>query len=411
MDPRFRSPFNRAFSSDNLYARYQERLRGLTQSEFHFRLAETPVFIPPQLLERIRSSAERVMAQLCDPPLIERMKGFIPPQWNVPRMDSLPSFAQVDFAIVEESDGTPGVRLIELQGFPSLAALEVMQRDAWQSVLEGVDGLEHVEWSCWFGQSHSEFLDLLGHTILGGHEPADVIMLDIDPRSQKTWPDFAATQKLFGVTPVSITDLEVDGRRLYRGDGGGRKQVRRIYNRVVFDELIEKRIQAPFSWNDELDVEWAPHPNWYWVWSKATIPFLRDPSIPETHLLSEIDSIPDDLAGWVLKPLFSFAGGGVIVGPSPDQVDAVPSDRRGDWCLQRRIEYAPLLKTPQGAGVKVEFRCMFFRRDGDSRMTLAQNLCRLARGRMLGVDFNKDFDWVGGTVGLWEQEKAKRLKS
>ena len=400
MDPRFRIPFNRAFGPE-MYARYQRSLQRMTNAEFHFRLAETPVFIPPLLLDRIRQSATEIVDQLCDRALIERMQSAVPIQWKVPSIDALPNFAQVDFAIVEEPDGSPGVRLIELQGFPSLAALEIFQRDAWQEILDDVDGLRGIDWSCWFGSGREEFLSLLGEVIVAGHDPRDVVMLDIDPPTQKTWPDFAATRILFGVDAVAITDLESDGRHLYRRLDGERRRVRRIYNRVVFDELIEKNIQAPFDWRADLDVEWAPHPNWYWIWSKATIPHLRHPSIPETILLSDLKSAPPDPDAWVLKPLFSFAGGGVVVGPSHDQVESIPDSERADWCLQRRIEYAPVLVTPEGAGVKVEFRCMFFRRDADEEMILGQNLCRLARGRMLGVDFNREFDWVGGTVGLW----------
>lgn len=406
MDKRYREIFNAAFDQ-RLYDRYQRLLKASTGAEFHFRLAETPVFIPPALREKIASSAREVMAELSDPRLIEQMTSAIPAKWNVPGMDHLPHFAQVDFAITQEEDGTPGVKLIELQGFPSLTALEVLQRDAWQDVLEDIPGLEGLEWSCWFDQSRESFLELARDAICGSSDPAEVVMLDIDPPTQKTWPDFAATQKLFGVDAASITDLSVEGRQLFRRDADGRRvPVRRIYNRVVFDELIARDVRAPFEWRDELDVTWAPHPNWYWVWSKATIPHLRSACVPETILLSELPSVPADLDRWVLKPLFSFAGGGVVIDPQSKDLEQIPEDQRDGWCIQRKIDYAPLLQTPSGAGVKVEFRCMFVR-DGE-RMVLAQNLCRLSRGRMLGVDFNKDFDWVGGSVGLWPlSEKLK----
>lgn len=402
MDQRFREPFNRAFSQE-LYASYQEALETATGAQFEFRLAETPIFIPPDLLGKIRNAANGIMDQLSDRSLIESMKDAIPGEWDVPAMDELPSFAQVDFAIVREDDGSLGVRLIELQGFPSLTSLQVLQRDAWQSILEPISGLGGIDWSCWFGMDRESFLSLARDVITGGNDPELVAMVDIDPPSQKTWPDFAATELLFGVEAVSITDLVVRGRQLFRRKGNSLVPVRRIYNRIVFDELIEKSVNAPFRWNEELEVSWAPHPNWYWVWSKATIPRLDHPLIPRTILVSELEGEANelDLEQWVLKPLFSFAGGGVSVGPGAGEIDRIPPDQRSNWCLQRRIEYAPVLFTPDGAGVKVEFRCMFLRRPGESKMTLAQNLCRLARGRMLGVDFNRDFDWVGGSVGLW----------
>jgi hypothetical protein len=169
----------------------------------------------------------------------------------------------------------------------------------------------------------------------------------------------------------------------------------------VFDELIAKGIETPFDYRDELDVEWVPHPNWYWVWSKYSLPFLRHPAVPVATVLSDLASVPHDLERYVLKPLFSFAGGGVNVEPTAADLAAVPEHDRGAWCLQEKIEYAPALRAADGGGVKVEIRMMFFRPDGEDRLTLAQNLVRLSRGKMLGVDFNKDFSWVGSSVGLW----------
>ena len=50
--------------------------------------------------------------------------------------------------------------------------------------------------------------------------------------------------------------------------------------------------------------------------------------------------------------------------------------------------------------MKVEVRTMFLRPDDEPKLVLCQNLCRLSRGKMLGVDFNKDFTWVGSSLGL-----------
>jgi len=168
----------------------------------------------------------------------------------------------------------------------------------------------------------------------------------------------------------------------------------------VFDELIAKGIELPFDYRDDLDVEWAPHPNWYWVWSKYSLPFLRHESVPRATFVSDLDRVPDDLSNYVLKPLFSFAGGGVNVDPTHADVDAIPADERHAWCLQEKIEYAPALAAADGGGVKIEIRMMFLRPDGEAKPVLAQNLVRLSRGKMLGVDFNKQFTWVGSSIGL-----------
>jgi hypothetical protein len=402
MDPQFRQKYNAIFT-DTLFASYQEELERRTGTRFDFRLAETPVFLPDELRTKIERAAGEIVEQLSDPALIERMKAAIPEKWDAPGMDHLPSFAQVDFAIVRETDGSLGVRLIELQGFPSLTSLEVLQRDAWQQLLEQTAEFRGIEWSCWFSHSREEFLDFARRTIVGDHDPADVILLDLDPPSQKTSPDFAATKLLFDVDAVCPTDLVRKGRELWRRNpsGDGLRRVRRIYNRIVFDELEAKKIDLPFDYREPLDVEWTPHPNWYWVWSKYSVPFLDHPAVPKATFVSDLASIPDDLSRYVLKPLFSFAGGGVNVEPVKADVEAIPADQRRNWCLQEKITYEPVLQAVDGGGVKVELRTMFLRPDDEQKLVLSQNLCRLSRGKMLGVDFNRDFTWVGGTVALW----------
>ena len=395
MEPRFRQLFNSQFTPA-LYDRYVRELSRRLDSTFEFRLAETPLFLPDDFKQKATESARAIVEQLSDPALIQRMKAAIPERWNTPGMDALPNLAQVDFAVVREN-GTLVPKLIELQGFPSLTSLQVVQRDVWKETLAEMDGLD-VAWSCWYsGYDREAFLDLARRTIVGVHDPAEVILMDLDPPRQKTWPDFAATKLLFGVDPVDPTTLVRRGRELFRADG---TPVRRIYNRVVFDELIQKGTQLPFDYRQELDVEWAPHPNWYWVWSKYSLPFLRHPSVPRATFVSELERVPDDLSGYVLKPLFSFAGGGVNIEPTRADIDAIPAGERHAWCLQEKIEYEPALQAADGGGVKMEIRLMFLRPDDEPKPILAQNLIRLSRGKMLGVDFNRQFTWVGSSVGL-----------
>jgi hypothetical protein len=341
-------------------------------------------------------AATEIVEQLSDPVRMAKMKRAIPARWDTPGMDALPNLTQVDFAVVREN-GTLVPKLIELQGFPSLTGLQVVQRDAWRDAMRPMRGLD-LEWSCWFsGLDRSAFLDLARRTIVGDNDPREVILMDLDPPSQKTYPDFAATKLLFGVDAVDPRSLVKRGRQLFREDG---TRVKRIYNRVVFDELISKNVTIPFDFRDELDVQWAPHPNWYWTWSKYSLPFLSHPSVPKATFVSELDRVPDDLSRYVLKPLFSFAGGGVNIEPSKADIDAIPEAERPAWCIQEKIEYEPVMKAVDGGGVKVEIRMMLLRPDNEAKPILAQNLVRLSRGKMLGVDFNKNFTWVGSSVGL-----------
>jgi hypothetical protein len=317
-------------------------------------------------------------------------------------MAELPEMAQVDLAVVADADGTLVPRLIELQGFPSLSAFEVLQADVWNECLQGIPGLPSGTWSPYFSNlSRAGYLDLFRRTIVGDEDPEHVVLLDLHPKGQKTHIDFASTERLLGVSAADPRDLVKEGRRLYRRVGGRRLPVRRIYNRIVFDELIRTEAVLPFDYHDDLDVAWVPHPNWYWTWSKHSIPLLSHPAVPKATYLSDLKEVPPDLASrYVLKPLFSFAGGGVNVQPTPADLARITGEMRAEWCLQERIDYAPCIRAGDGGGVKVEIRMMFYRPSGESRLTLGLNLCRLARGKMLGVDFNKDFTWVGSSVAL-----------
>lgn len=395
MDPHFRKLFNEQFSRET-YEGYVRDLSQLLHCRFEFRIAETPVFLTDGFKAKLVSSAKAIVEQLSNPARLAQMKRAIPDRLHAPGMDALPNFTQVDFAIVEEN-GAYVPKLIELQGFPSLTALQVAKRDVWRETLRSMRGLD-LEWSCWFsGFDRTQFVEFARRTIVGTHDPAEVVLMDIDPPTQKTSPDFNATKWLFNVDAVDPRQLTKRGNQLFRGN----IRIKRIYNRIVFDELLSADIALPFDYRDDLDIEWAPHPNWYWVWSKYSLPFLDHPSVPKATFVSNIDRLPDDFEKrFVLKPLFSFAGGGVNVEPTAADVAAIPERDRGNWCIQEKIEYAPAIQAADGGTVKAEIRMMFLRPDEDATPTLAQNLARLSRGKLLGVNFNKEFTWVGSSVAL-----------
>jgi hypothetical protein len=301
-------------------------------------------------------------------------------------MDALPSCAQVDFAICRGQDGELEGKVVELQAFPSLYALMVVQSEAVADEMRESLGIDR-RWSIYFGGLERDaFVARLRRAILAGEDPEHVVLLDLDPPSQKTYPDFVATKQLTGVDAVCPTTLV---------------PVRRIYNRVVFDELEQKKIELPFRYTDDLDVTWCSHPNWYWTWSKYTLPFVDHPAVPRARYVADLDAIPDDLPRYVLKPLFSFAGSGVKVDFGREDLEKIPEADRAKWLVQEKIAYEPALLMPDGNGVKAEVRMMFLRAPDEPKPTLVLNLVRMSRGKMLGVDQNKDLTWVGGSVGMW----------
>jgi hypothetical protein len=400
MHAEFRKTYNAAFTQER-YRRYASTLEERAGGRCDFRLAETPVFLTGDLELSLVSAAREIVAQLSRPEALEKMKKAVPAHWETPGMDALPSLTQVDLAVVRAPDGRLVPKLIELQGFPSLSAFEVFQSDVWSECLQEIPGLPRGTWSPYFsGLNRTSFVDLLRRVVVGEHDPENVVLMDLAPREQKTWVDFAATQKLLGVEAVDPMALEKEGRRLFRRKNGTRVPVERIYNRVVFDELIRKNLTLPFDFRDDLEVEWVPHPNWYWTWSKYSLPLLDHPCVPKATYVSDLNPIPDDLSRYVLKPLFSFAGGGVNVEPTRADIERIPEGERGVWILQERIAYEPCVPAGDGGSVKVEIRVMFFHPDDAPEPVVGLNLCRLSRGKMLGVDFNKDFTWVGSSVAL-----------
>jgi hypothetical protein len=252
------------------------------------------------------------------------------------------------------------------------------------------------------------YVDLLRRTVIADAAPEEVILLDLEPESQKTAPDFRATARLLGVRSVCVSELRREGRRLLApvpAGGSGWIPVRRILHRVVFDELERRRVPMCFDYRDDLDVVWAAHPNWYWVWSKYTLPFIEHPKAPRTERLSELGRWPEDPSRFILKPVFSFAGRGVVVDVDRRALDAIPEAERDGYLLQEKVEYAPALVAPDGSGVKAEIRMMFLRPEGSDEMVLAINLARLSRGKMHGVDHNKGLAWVGSSVAIWPEEQ------
>jgi hypothetical protein len=380
------------------YARLLAILEGEAGFPIPFRVSETPYFLPPALLEEMVAAGRAMIEQLVfDADYQDATEQAVPNAYRVRGEEGRPVFVQVDFGVVREPDGRLAPRLVEIQGFPSLYAFQPVLAEAYRAAyaLDAYASLRH----------HPAPLDaagykaLLGEAILGGHAPENVVLLEIDPEHQKTRCDFVATEKLLGVRAVCVTKVRQRGSKLYYDRDGVETPIARIYNRAIVDELERRRVEPAFDWTGDLAVEWAGHPNHYFRISKFSIPFLRHACVPETMFLDRVQELPGDLKDWVLKPLYSFAGLGVSIGPSRAEIEAIPASERGGWILQRRCEFAPLVETPDGAA-KAEVRIMFVWTD---ELRAASTIIRMGRGKMIGVDHNKGLDWVGASAGFWPE--------
>ena len=394
-----RRAFNKAFSQQ----RYESFLQGLNQlhpGAIEFRIAETPVFVSKAFGDKIIQACEAIVDLIVDPGYMDLTRRSIPATDFVPNENKHSHFIAFDFGVCINAEGELEPQLIEMQGFPSLYGFQVFYPDLLREYFEiPANYSQYLN-----GYTRETYLRDLGEVILGGGEPEQTILLEIRPHKQKTRIDFYCTQEYLGIQPVCISDLIQEGKRLfYIHEKSGKKiRVERIYDRLIFDDFhAQKNSLGKFvDIRQELDVTWVPHPNWFYRISKYTLPFIRHPFVPQTFFLNDIKQLPDDLENYVLKPLYSFAGQGVVIDVSRADIDQVKDPE--NWILQKKVKYADVIETPDDPA-KVEIRMMYIWKDGDERPKLAINLARLSKGKMIGVRYNKDREWVGGSVCYFEK--------
>jgi hypothetical protein len=395
MIPALREAFNRNFLPDT-YQRFLDNLAADAGAPIAFRVSETPCFFPKSLLDQMAEYGRDLVLQLVDSPEYRRASDVtVPRQYNVPNESPRPMFLQVDFGLVRNATGELEPKLVELQAFPSLYEY---QPTLAQQYIESY-GLPDSLGIYLGGYDHERYQQQMRELIVAGHDPDQVILLEIHPEKQKTLCDFLLTQRSLGIAIVDILDLKKRGDRLFYEKAGREIPVRRIYNRCIMDELERKNIKLPFDLTEPLDVEWAGHPNWYYRISKFSIPFLKHACVPRTWLLDQDSTVPRDNGNYILKPLYSFAGVGIKFNPTQADVDAIPPEQRPHYMLQERMRFEPVIETPHGM-TQAEIRIMYVWPEG-GELTPVLPLLRMGRGIMMGVDHNRNLEWVGGSAALW----------
>jgi hypothetical protein len=395
MLPSAQEYFARHQFSPERYQLFLQRLDEAVDMHIEYRVAELPLFLSQDFKHKLERAAVDILMQCTDPAYLKRSNSTLEERYTVPNETSKPLFAVVDFAIAQAEDGTYEPRLIELQGFPSLYGYQYY----YAKTVKEVFGLDPAYGITLGGLNEQEYVELLRKTILGGHEPDHVALLEYKPAEQKTRPDFLSLRKLIGLEETDILSVKKEGRTLYHQRKGRWVPIRRIFNRAIIDELDEQAASIPFSWTDDLDVEWAGHPNWYFRISKFSLPYLSGSAVPKTFFIHELDGIPDDLERYVLKPLYSFAGKGVNVAPTRADIEAIPAEQREQWVLMEKVQYAECIYTPEGMN-KAEVRAMMIWPDDRETPLPVMSLVRTGRGPMMGVRYN-NVPWSGSSGGLF----------
>ena len=392
MHPELRSQFNADFTLE----KYTALLRCVNETEkwpADFRISETPIFLTREFTDEVTRAAYTIVDQTRTPEFARHAASAVPKGLEVPNESAHPNFLVVDFGICAEDDRLVP-RLIELQAFPSLFGFQLLILHCYRQAYPAIPR----NWTSSFGGIKDEaYIELLRRTILDDADPQSVVLLEIEPDKQKTRIDFAATETLLGIRPVCLTKLKKRGRQLFYDRDGREVRIERVYNRVIFDELIRRPdLDLPFRFQDDLDIKWVGHPNWYFRISKHSLPFLKT---EHTALAFFADEFPagEVIGNYVLKPLYSFAGLGVDMEPTREKLSALEKPR--EWILQKKVQYAEFVPTPDGPKSKAELRMMFVWPE-NGEPVLVNNLVRMSQGKMMGVDFNKEKTWVGSSIAL-----------
>lgn len=394
MVPDQRNTFNQHFSEQK-YAHLISELNKDFENAIDFRVAETPVFLDAACNQQMLDTCDYIIDKMVDSNFTAQTNGAIPDNKNVPNQTAHPHFLAFDFGICLNEQNKLVPQLIEMQGFASLFGYQVLLDDAMRSAYE-----IHEPYTAYYsGLTKNTYLQKLQSVIVGNHDPKHVVLLEIKPHTQKTRIDFYATAAFTGIAIICITDIIKEGDTLlYKNSGGEKIEIKRIYNRIIFDELDQMPADIKDAGRilfENLNVEWAGHPNWFYRISKFTMPLLQHPNIPGSYYVNQLACIPEDLENYVLKPLFSFAGAGVIIDVAKTDIESLPDP--ANWMLQQKVNYAPIIKTPT-TPAKVEIRILYLWEEGAARPFPATNIARLSKGKMIGVRYNQNETWVGGSI-------------
>lgn len=395
MVPELRRKFNEFFTEDR-YQIFLHDMEANLQREIGFRVAESPIFVSTELKEKLLSASEEIVDVITRPDFKALTEKAIPEQWKVPGENGHPHFIAFDFGICKNDSGELVPKLIEMQGFPTLFCFQAFVGENYKKHFPIPEN-----YSIFLnGYNKEKYLQSLRRIIIGDTLPGEAVLMDLHPHLQKTKIDFYITSEWLGIPVVGFEELLAEGNKLFYMRDGKRQRIKRIFNRLIFDDLEASGEQPTLDLTKPYDVEWITHPNWFYRISKYTMPFLKSQFIPETRFLIDVKEIPADLENYVLKPLFSFSGMGVIIDVTPEDIKKVKDPE--NWILQRKVSYEPALQSPEG-GVKMEIRMIYFWEDGQARPTAVCNLSRMSRGKMIGVRYNKDLTWVGGNISFFEQ--------
>ena len=349
MIPALRHDFNTRFRPET-FRTLLHSLDAIARTHVAFPVAETPCFFPASMLDEMsRIGIDLTLQLVNDPDYLARSLAAIPEAWRAADQNAHPHFLTADFGLVREHSGRLAPRLVEMQAFPSVFGFQWAVSEAYRSAFSLDPSLRYLLG----GLDESQFWKLLARTIVAGHDPETVVLIDVDPANQKTLPDFHITADRLGIRIVDIAALEVlDPSR------DSPTQLDRVSATAITAASFPFAAStiAPSSTSSSAGKSpsssttaspstlngpaiptgistsaSSPSPS-------STIPPFRPPSSSTTGSESSApasksargpkesprDRLPADRDRLILKPLYSFAGQGILFAPTDDQLAAIP---------------------------------------------------------------------------------------
>jgi len=215
--------FNDNYSKEK-YEKFLEELKGKHPGSIDFRVAETPVFVDKVFTEKILSACESIVDVITQPNFLAITKNAIPEDIQIKNENVFSHFIAFDFGICENDKGELEPQLIEMQGFPSLFAYQI-----WHDELTTRHFNIPDTYSAYLnGFNKESYLQLLKEIIVKDVPAENVILLELLPHEQKTRVDFYCTEDYMGIPIVCLTDLILEGKKLFYEKDGKKIEIKRI---------------------------------------------------------------------------------------------------------------------------------------------------------------------------------------
>lgn len=394
MIKKIRDQFNSEFSNEK-YQDLLENLKAKTGFPPLFRVSESPIFLTNEFRNKLLGASESILNQIQNMP-DEELKKAVPGNCLVPNDTKKTHFFTIDFGICQNENGEIEPQLIELQAFPTLYSFQRELKNEFCDIYPFLGEFRRKI-------SDETYYEKLKQVLIADEDPKNVVLLEIYPERQKTNIDFHLTEKHLGIKTVCLTKVQKEGNKLFYDNNGEKTQIKRIYNRVIFDELDRiPDLKTAFDFREDLDVTWVTHPNWFFKISKFLLPKLQHDFVPKSYFLNDFPK-DENVEDFVLKPLFSFAGSGVNLHPTWEQINAIQDQE--NFIMQRKVQYAPIFEDPNGEFSKAEIRLLYVWPENEEQPTLMEYLVRMTKAEMVNVDFNKkDAIWIGGTTAFFTED-------